>query len=780
MKNKIQFWICGLLCFAITALSATIDPVSYGAVPDDGLDDKAAIQLALNALESGDTLSFPTGTFDVSTTILRDSLDDVTISGQNGTIIKKMSGFSGEYLFYTRFSTDVRVSNIEFQGLYPSGIGWGKQGLYFGSTIGTIVEFCTFKYFGDAALRITTSSADVAGVHSFDAIVADNHFYKCTQVTTTQSSNDHGGTDGLLVEGNLFEEMRGSLKFATRQPGAQNVGIYDNHFLNGIGTQAITVNYYSDLEIRGNLFENQVNGTAVSLYPNTSAPAPIEWGNISIIDNDVYNCDKGIYFVGSHASGPHTDFKYVDISYNYFDGIGSGLSGVIYMRQDDPTGVFDTVNIRYNGYNDIHSSFVIIGSGDAINVTQEGNVAGLPPANCILDMKLDLGHGSIAYDSSPYNNLGALINGPLWVSGATGLEFDGVNDYVDCGNDGSLNFGSTTDFSIGFQAQIEPTSYTYATLLGKKLTRAVNRPGYHMRLEGHKLVVAVSDGVNQVQAVSAMDVDDGVWREYSFDADRDGDLIIYIDGVQDGAAVSMSSVGNIDNLEKFCLGTIGARNSYWFDGAIKDIWVLEAVLDPAIALDMILDEATGLSAYDASMYGNSGVLVNGPAWLPDGGGLDFDGVNDYVNCGDDSSLNFGSASDFSLGFQAQVWSTSFTYATLMGKKMTRAVNRAGYHVRLENHKLVFAVSDGVNQVQAVSAMDVDDGLWREYTLLADRNGDMAIYIDGVQNGAAVSMASLGNIDTSEDFCLGTIGAQNSFWLDGALKDVWVLKGLATP
>lgn len=577
-NKRLLMW--GILLFTVTAFSATIDPRNYGAIPNDGLDDKAAIQLALNAVGSGDTLSFSTGIYDISGTILRDSLSQVTVTGQIGTIIKKMSNFSGEYMFYTRFSTDVHISNLEFIGLYPDGIGWGSQGLYFGSTTGTVVEYCSFKYIGDAALRITTSSSDVSSVHSFDAIVADNYFYRCTQVTTTQTSNNHGGTDGLLVEDNMFEEMRGSLKFATRQPGAQNVGVYGNHFLNGIGTQAITVNYYSNVEIRGNVFENQVNGTAVSLYPNTSAPLPIEWGNISIIDNDIYDCGMGIYFVGSYNLEPHTDVKYVDISYNYFEGIGDALSGIVYMRQDSPSSVFDTVNIRYNGYNDINRSFVFIGSGDAINITQEGNGEWLPPVNCKLDMKLDQGSGQTAYDSSPYSNAGELVNGPLWIPGGAGLNFDGVNDYVDCGNDGSLDFGSSTDFSIGFQSKIWATPYTYATLLGKKLTRAVSRAGYQVRLQNHKLVFAVSDGINQVQAVSAMNVDDGVWRDYTFLADRNGTIAIYIDGVQSGAAVSMASVGNIDNGEKFCLGTIGARNSFWFDGALKDIWALKGLVTP--------------------------------------------------------------------------------------------------------------------------------------------------------------------------------------------------------
>ena len=52
----------------------------------------------------------------------------------------------------------------------------------------------------------------------------------------------------------------------------------------------------------------------------------------------------------------------------------------------------------------------------------------------------DEGSGTTAYDSSGNNNHGTLVNGPTWVDGKFGkaLDFDGSNDYVDCGNDPSI------------------------------------------------------------------------------------------------------------------------------------------------------------------------------------------------------------------------------------------------------------------------------------------------------------------------------------------------------
>ncbi|GAH67066.1 unnamed protein product, partial [marine sediment metagenome] len=56
-----------------------------------------------------------------------------------------------------------------------------------------------------------------------------------------------------------------------------------------------------------------------------------------------------------------------------------------------------------------------------------------------------------------------------------------------------------------------------------------------------------------------------------------------------------------------------------------------------------LDDATGATAQDSSIYGNHGTLIDmNPAsdWVtgPIGGALHFDGIDDYVDCANDVSL----------------------------------------------------------------------------------------------------------------------------------------------
>jgi len=83
----------------------------------------------------------------------------------------------------------------------------------------------------------------------------------------------------------------------------------------------------------------------------------------------------------------------------------------------------------------------------------------------------DEGSGDIAGDASGNGNDGTLTNGPIWRCASTdpdytpsgkgcSLEFDGVDDYVDCGNDASL---SITE-GITIEAWVKSAAFTSKTM----------------------------------------------------------------------------------------------------------------------------------------------------------------------------------------------------------------------------------------------------------------------------------------------------------------------------
>jgi len=58
-----------------------------------------------------------------------------------------------------------------------------------------------------------------------------------------------------------------------------------------------------------------------------------------------------------------------------------------------------------------------------------------------------------------------------------------------------------------------------------------------------------------------------------------------------------------------------------------------------------LDDGSGTTAHDQSGNGNDGTLINDPVWAIGiiNGALQLDGIDDYVNCGNDPSLNITDA-----------------------------------------------------------------------------------------------------------------------------------------
>ena len=85
---------------------------------------------------------------------------------------------------------------------------------------------------------------------------------------------------------------------------------------------------------------------------------------------------------------------------------------------------------------------------------------------CVLHLKFDEGSGSTAYDSSIYGNNGT-ISGATWSSGVvgSGLSFDGVDDYVDCGADDELYIES--DITICAWYKINALTSNYQDIVRK-------------------------------------------------------------------------------------------------------------------------------------------------------------------------------------------------------------------------------------------------------------------------------------------------------------------------
>ena len=147
----------------------------------------------------------------------------------------------------------------------------------------------------------------------------------------------------------------------------------------------------------------------------------------------------------------------------------------------------------------------------------------------------------------------------------------------------------------------------------------------------------------------------------------------------------------------------------------------------------------------------SGGIVQDP--FSNAGYITFDGANDYVDCGRDSSLDVGTG-DFSLS--AWIKTSVSDDQTIMskgsggagGKRYSFSTNSSGY--------LVGNLDDNTASTNITGGTDVSDNAWHHVVIVYDRDGNGQAYLDNSTDGSAVDITgSDGTLnDTGKDFCIG--------------------------
>jgi len=256
------------------------------------------------------TLKLNPGKYSMSAQVSANGLQNVTITSADPAHpaqMVKMPGWdsatSAEYLLYMTMGKNVNLTNLEFYGQTSFSANanpyWPDQGIYFGSCDTVKVDHDKFYNFGNSALRVSTWERDpVTGVHSSNTTVTNNLFNNIYQTSTTVQDNIHGGSTHYLMQGNTFVNLRGSVKFASRTPGASDVHVINNT-INGGDHFGLEINNYSNFEIRGNSISN-IKSVAMNIY--TGAIPGFPWGdNFTITGNTLKNVARGIRY--SHEPG---------------------------------------------------------------------------------------------------------------------------------------------------------------------------------------------------------------------------------------------------------------------------------------------------------------------------------------------------------------------------------------------------------------------------------------------------------------------------------------------
>ncbi|MFZ3074416.1 MAG: LamG-like jellyroll fold domain-containing protein, partial [Minisyncoccales bacterium] len=168
-------------------------------------------------------------------------------------------------------------------------------------------------------------------------------------------------------------------------------------------------------------------------------------------------------------------------------------------------------------------------------------------------------------------------------------------------------------------------------------------------------------------------------------------------------------------------GTL-ALNGFFGGGAA----IPEDTMTRGLAGYWSFDEGDGAITRDASGNNNHGTLTNGPQWTKgkNGGALQFDGKDDYVDCGSTSSLN-----DISGVVSVEAWARldNLRYNSIVNK---RTGNVEGHwDFRHYTSGLQFVNFDSGGNPKIITAAATFDNDWHHLIVVAT-DSEVKIYMDG--------------------------------------------------
>ena len=521
-------------------------------------------------------------------------------------------------------------------------------------------------------------------------------------------------------------------------------------------------------------YDKDAGGTdEIKLYINGVLDATADYSTA------ISASDKKLYIGAGDTAGDNTPE-------NWFDGQIDSVQLYQYARSAD------NVRLDYN-------------EGLATHLGPSSKTCSEDPASCmdyglVGYWNMDEGTGTTAYDGSDNSNDGTLTNGPKWTTdspplqggagGGSSLQFDGDDDYVDCGD---LAGTCISDPSVSGALTVELWAYIkggdYIISSGAQSSSR----GFMMSYDdGNTRYVWLHDGTNKWE-LSGVSMPLNEWHHYLFTWDSSV-LTYYVDGVV--SATDDTPVGAVESDDNTKL-TIASPNSligqYTLNGSIDSVRIYNRALSAeeiryhynrgGPVAEWNFDEGSGQTAYDESFNNNDGTLgatsaveASDPTWVEGkyGGALSFDGTDDYVDCGSNASLKTDT-NKWSLEMwvypEVTPFEGFFTFETTAGKWLST--------IQISYWSTRIAVG-GIRDDMSLPSLTLNE--WTHLTFVYDGISDIKkIYKNGIvsekhpTSHGAGSLA-LGSADTIN------IGRHTDLlaYFNGSIDDVRIYNYARTP
>jgi len=404
--------------------------------------------------------------------------------------------------------------------------------------------------------------------------------------------------------------------------------------------------------------------------------------------------------------------------------------------------------------------------------------------------------------------------GTVTSDGKLAYDFDGTDDYIDCGN---ILAGTTggQDEAVTYSSWMKLDSYSNnnnghgTAWLGKcdgvqaggPLINSVNGVIAFDRFPDNS---GGGDFLNSRSATSQVPL--STWKHVAVTysgCEATGCTSIYIDGVAVSITESISNYGSGmgTNTNNFKIGTTLDQMQYkrMMNGQFDDIRVYDRVLTqseithlatsrgiegpPPVGLgdeQLWLCPSLNDSANDISGNGNNGTYSGGMGTVADtsaGGAFayDFDGVDDCISTG------LGLL-DNKQSFSVSAWFKSDTASNedVIVSEYVGSGNRTFLlDLRNSGNVLGYTLTTGTDSLAQTSSSPITIGVWYHIAYTFD-SGDASVFVDGV---LAVSDSGAGTVSATSaaNFMIGSrdVSAPVRSFFDGLLDDIRVFNRALT-
>lgn len=399
-------------------------------------------------------------------------------------------------------------------------------------------------------------------------------------------------------------------------------------------------------------------------------------------------------------------------------------------------------------------------------------------------LRMDEPFEEVAEDYSGNGNDGMPVNSPGWKTGIMGyaIEFSGKN-YLEINDSSTLDGMSTLTVSAWVNISQLPSAGQEYVVIGKdsSSSQASYRLTVNASGTGHFVVNTGGNFYSPgTRANYTTVLSTGTW--YHITGTYDGTTVkVYVNGILEGMG-SQNISGNIFNgTSKLRIGESASEVSGLvpLKGKIDETRIYSKALDPVEITELYkaavsgsdnlkglwkMDEWDGVSVFDSSPSGiNSGIVLGGATRVKGQKGrcIRLDGINDYVEIPDNSSLDGMDTLTVSVLFKLEQLPQASTTYVIAGKDKTQ--DSASYRLAVNSSgtgHFVVSTEDNIWYTEGTEAdftTPLSPGSW--YQLVGTYDGTtVKVYVNGVLRGTGTQPISGHIINGSSPVILGDSAA----------------------